>query len=90
MTVTIRLFALARDLAGATTIPLELPDGATVAQARAALNARIPALAALAARSFLAVNDDYAPDDAIISPNAELALIPPVSGGSQTAADRRA
>jgi molybdopterin converting factor subunit 1 len=81
MTVRVLLFAAARDLAGADAVTVELPPGATVADLRAALAARVPALAALLRRSSVAVNHDFAEDDRAIDPAAELAVIPPVSGG---------
>ena len=48
MTVTVLLFAAARDLAGADIVAVELPAGATVAALRAELARRMPALAGLA------------------------------------------
>jgi molybdopterin converting factor small subunit len=41
----------------------------------------LPALAALAARSGVAVADRYVTDDAPITAGDDVALIPPVSGG---------
>lgn len=77
----VRLFARARDLAGADTIDVDLPAGATVGDLRQHLAQRYPALAGLLQRSALAVNDDFA-DDALTLPlGAEAALLPPVSGG---------
>lgn len=81
MTVRVLLFAAARARAGADRVELELPAGATVAQARAALQARWPALAGLLARSAVAVNEEVAEDQDVIPDAAELALLPPVSGG---------
>ena len=61
MTVSVRLFAILRERAGSDRVELELPDGATVADALAAL-ARMPALSEVLARLpvQLAVNRDYA------------------------------
>ena len=42
MTVTVLLFAAARDLAGADSVAVELPAGATVADLRAELARRHP------------------------------------------------
>jgi molybdopterin converting factor subunit 1 len=81
MMVRIRLFARARDLAGADAIALELPDSATVALLRARLAAAHPALAGLLERSALAVNNEFAGDDTMLPAGAEIALLPPVSGG---------
>ena len=81
MTVRVLLFARARDVAGADAVDLELLPGARVSDVRGALAAAYPKLAALASRSAIAVNSDYAADDIVIPPGAEIALVPPVSGG---------
>jgi molybdopterin converting factor subunit 1 len=81
MTVVVRLFARARDLAGRDSIALELPADATVAELRRRLAAEVPALAGLLARSAFGVNNEFAEDDQPIPAAAEVALLPPVSGG---------
>ncbi|HXE44407.1 MAG TPA: molybdenum cofactor biosynthesis protein MoaE [Conexibacter sp.] len=79
MVVRIRLFAQLRERAGAAELSLELPEGARVRDALAA-----PAVAGLAdgLPLVMAVNREYASDDAPLAPGDELALIPPVSGGA--------
>ena len=77
MEVTVRLFAMLRERAGAREVTLDLPDGARVRDAIAALGdvaAGFPLV--------MAVNREYAPDDQVLDAGDELALIPPVSGGS--------
>jgi len=81
MTLTVMLFAAARDLAGGDSLSVELPAGATVADLRAELARRLPALAGLLAKSAIAVNHDFAENDRPLAKNEEVALIPPVSGG---------
>ena len=81
MTVTVILFAAARDLAGADSLALDLPAGATVADLRAELARRVPALAKFLAKSAVAVNHDFVEDDRVLAPGDEVAIIPPVSGG---------
>jgi len=81
MTVTVRLFARAKDIAGAEAVSLSLPESATVADVRRRLAAEHPRLNALVARSVFAVGDEFANDDWRLSPRAELAMLPPVSGG---------
>ena len=81
MRIEVKLFALAGDLAGRTTLTLELPDGATVGALRQALVDRCPALAPLAPRLMMAVNMDYAADDRVLAQGDDVACIPPVSGG---------
>jgi molybdopterin converting factor subunit 1 len=81
MLVPVRLFARARDLAGADVLRVELPAGATVADLRRRLAADYPALSALLERSALAVANEFAADSLVLSADAEVALLPPVSGG---------
>ena len=81
MRVHVRLFARARDLASVEAFALELPDRATVGELRRRIAADYPALAGLLARSALAVDNDFAEDSHVLSANAEIALLPPVSGG---------
>jgi molybdopterin converting factor subunit 1 len=75
------LFARARDLAGRPALEVDLPAGATVAELRRRLGEICPALAGLAQRSAFAVNDEYADDATQLPGDAEVALLPPVSGG---------
>lgn len=79
MTVRVRLFAQLRERAGASELELELPEGARV---RDALAAEPVAALAGGLPLVMAVNREYASEDARLSPGDELALIPPVSGGA--------
>jgi molybdopterin converting factor subunit 1 len=81
MTLTVHLFARARELAGSDAVAVELPPAATVADLRRRLADRFPALAGLLERSAVAVNHDFAEDSRRLSAGDEVAVIPPVSGG---------
>jgi molybdopterin converting factor subunit 1 len=81
MNVSVKLFAVARERAGADAVAVELPNGATVRELRHALVERHPALSDVIAHARLAVNNEYASDATPLSASAEVALIPPVSGG---------
>ncbi len=83
MEVTVRLFAMLRERAGAQELTLELPEGARVGDALAS-----DALAGLAdgIPLVMAGNREYADAEHVLDPGDELALIPPVSGGSTAAA----
>jgi molybdopterin converting factor subunit 1 len=81
MRVSVRLFARARDLAGASVVYVDLQAGATVADLRRALAAGHPALAPILARSAVAVDNDFAEDALVLPSSPEVALLPPVSGG---------
>jgi molybdopterin synthase catalytic subunit len=80
--VRVLLFARAKDLAGTNSVELDLPSGATVRDLRRRLVEVRPALASLLERSAIAVNDEFAGDDLGLPPDATVALLPPVSGGS--------
>jgi molybdopterin synthase catalytic subunit len=82
MTVTVKLFAILRERAGAAELSIELPEGATVAAAREALGACVPAIRDHLARVAWAVNRAYVPVGTPLQDGDELAVIPPVSGGS--------
>jgi molybdopterin converting factor subunit 1 len=81
MTLTVRLFARARDLARADSLRVDLPDSATAGDLRRRLAVLCPALAGLIGRCALAVNEEFADDDLTLPLHAEVALLPPVSGG---------
>jgi MoaE-MoaD fusion protein len=74
--VTVKLFAVLRERAGASEVTLELPEGARVQDA-------LDSLADVAAGVpvVMAVNREYADADVVLSDDDELALVPPVSGG---------
>ena len=81
MKLDVKLFARARDLAGADSVEIELPDEAQVWDLRSALTDRVPELKPLAPSLLIAVGADYADDSVRIDPTAEVACFPPVSGG---------
>jgi len=83
MNVRVRLFAILRERAGRDTVEVELPDGATVADALSEL-ARLPGLEEPIARMpvRMAVNREYADAGTRLAAEDELALIPPISGGA--------
>ena len=81
MNVTIKVFAGARQAVGRESLDVALPPEPTVADLRRAIAEQHPVLADLVAHALFAVNTQYAADDAPIPPDADLACIPPVSGG---------
>jgi molybdopterin converting factor small subunit len=83
MLARVHLFAIARQRAGRSVIEVDLPEGATVADLKSRLREVIPDLAPILAAARFAVDAEYADDATPIRPGAELALIPPVSGGSR-------
>src|SRR3954462_12229652 len=85
MRVRVRLFAVQRELAGSREVADELPDGASVDDAWAAIVARFPVLAPGRASLRFARNGDYAEPATLLVDGDEVAFIPPVSGGSADA-----
>jgi molybdopterin synthase catalytic subunit/molybdopterin converting factor small subunit len=74
--VTVKLFAILRERAGARELTLELPEGARVQDALDSLGSLADGLPLV-----MAINRQYADAEARLAPDDELALIPPVSGG---------
>ena len=81
MTVKVLFFAQARDHAGAAHDSLELGENARVADALTLLRERHPGLAPLWPHLAIALNGELVAGEAAIPAGAELALLPPVSGG---------
>ncbi len=81
MNVTVKLFARAREVAGAAEVRVEVPEGVTVGALRERLRQDYPRLAGLLPRCVVAVAAEYADDAAVVREGDEVALIPPVSGG---------
>jgi MoaE-MoaD fusion protein len=82
--ITVRLFAALREHAGTRELKLDVREGATVADAIGVL--RAGALAGLPERACFvtALDREYVDEDEPLSAGAELALVPPVSGGAAT------
>jgi molybdopterin converting factor subunit 1 len=81
MNVRIKLFAIARQRIGRSEVEVSLPDPATARDLRRALAEQFPEMADVLPHIRIAINSSYASDAAVLPPNAEVALIPPVSGG---------
>ena len=81
MKIQVKLFAIAKELAGQDQLSVELPDGATIRDLRGAIATVMPPLARIIPHAMWAVGADYAADDTRLTEQSEVALIPPVSGG---------
>jgi MoaE-MoaD fusion protein len=73
--VSVRLFAGLRERAGSENVEVDLPDGASVADLLAEMGLR-------PGQCVVALNREYATAAETIGADDEVALIPPVSGGS--------
>jgi molybdopterin converting factor small subunit len=76
----VALFAGMADAAGTRQAEIRWRGG-SVADLRAALEAAYPAIGGLLARSAVAIGNRYAADEAEVPATADVAIIPPVSGG---------
>jgi molybdopterin synthase catalytic subunit len=81
MRIRLLAFASASDALGAPERELELADGARVGDLKRELGVRFPALAPLLARLAVAIDGEIAGDALPLAEGAEVALLPPVSGG---------
>ena len=81
MKIDVLFFAQARDRAGRARTALELPEGRRVADALAMLVREHPELEALSPHLAVAVDRRLADPDTPLAAGAEIALLPPVSGG---------
>jgi molybdopterin synthase catalytic subunit len=79
MHVRVRLFAILRERAGIGELELDLPERARVRDALELLGTITTGVPVV-----MAVNREYADEDAYLGAGDELALIPPVSGGAGT------
>ena len=83
MEITVLLFATLKMKAGTNQVTVELPEGGLVSDLKEHLASIYPNLHSLLDGVIVAVNQEYAFDDDPIPIGAEVALFPPVSGGSE-------
>jgi molybdopterin converting factor subunit 1 len=81
MRVKLLFFATLRDRAGMKSLELEIPEGMTVQELKQRISADYPNLKQSMETVLISVNKEYAFDEAVLPPNAEVAMFPPVSGG---------
>ena len=80
--VTVLFFATLKDRAGRDRLPLELDATANVAALKSRLAADIPALAPALPTALVSVNHEFAFAEDSLHDGDEVALFPPVSGGT--------
>ncbi len=81
MRIRVLFFAGARSSAGRDAEEIDLAARATVRDARDAIAERFPGLRDRLAHVRFAVDREFAPLEAALHQGAEVAVIPPVSGG---------
>ena len=80
MTIEVQLFASYAEALGAKSVPMQLPEHATVEALIAAIS-RLPGGEKLPPKPLVAVNLVYATSGTRLRAGDEVALIPPVAGG---------
>lgn len=85
--VTVLVFGAARDAVGQGEVNVVLKGSPTAATALAQLLEQFPDLKRFGRSLLLAVNQEYAPSDRELKDGDELAIFPPVSGGSDEATE---
>ena len=81
MKLNVKLFAAARQFAEQDSVEVELPAESHVADLREQLVERFPEMESLLRRAMFAIDAKYASDNTPLVEQADVACIPPVSGG---------
>jgi molybdopterin converting factor small subunit len=81
MKVRVKLFAVAKELAGRDALFVDVPSGATVDDVRQAVASVVPALSRIVSHSMWAIGTEYVSTEAAVTQESDVAMIPPVSGG---------
>lgn len=82
MRVRVLLFGVLKDLLARAEETVQLPDSATVGDLLAQYQAEVPRLSDVLPSLAVAVNQQYVSAQSRLKENDEVALLPPVSGGS--------
>jgi len=81
--VRVLFFGMVKEMAGKSQEELNLPDGALIRDVLQHYEDRLPQLKGLRSSLAVAVNQQYASPDAVLKPDDEIAVLPPVSGGTE-------
>jgi MoaE-MoaD fusion protein len=82
MHVKLLFFATLKDIVGTQQLQLDVPDGVTVNDLWERLESSYPRLRPYRSIALTSVNEEYADRGAAICEGDEVAIFPPVSGGS--------
>lgn len=82
MKIRVKLFASVREAVGQRELVLEVPADFTAAALRSRLASEYPKLRPLVSLLKIAVNQEYVGEEHVLIEGDEVALIPPVSGGT--------
>lgn len=84
MQVRVLFFGMLKDLAGRGSEVLDLPEDATLKDVVVQVSEQIPGLDRLLPSIAMSINQEYAGPESKLNAGDEIALLPPVSGGSQS------
>lgn len=84
MLVKVLFFGMLRDLIGHSEQELELPENACLGSVLTHYSTHFPQLLEMADSILLAHNQQFATRDSMLADGDEVALMPPVSGGTKT------
>ena len=83
VTVTLLLFAKARELVGKSSVSTSIPTRLTYQELVSRLESELPILERLNRTFVLSLNEDYLEQEQeiVLTSGDEIAVIPPISGG---------
>ncbi|MBI3151489.1 MAG: MoaD/ThiS family protein [Chloroflexi bacterium] len=79
--IKLLFFATIRDRAGTKSMEMEVPADMTIQGLKDKLSNDYPNLKDSMKSVLITINREYAFDEAIVPPDAEIGMFPPVSGG---------
>ena len=79
--INLLFFATIRDRAGVKSLELDVPSDMTVGGLKEKLSTDYPNLKESMHAVLITINREYTFEEAVIPPNAEIGMFPPVSGG---------
>jgi molybdopterin converting factor subunit 1 len=79
--VKVLFFATIRERMGIKSLELEIPSDLTIQGLKDRLAGEYPKVKESMKSVLITINREYAFDEAIVPPNAEVGMFPPVSGG---------
>jgi molybdopterin synthase catalytic subunit len=82
MQIRVLFFGILKDLAGKPSDSLSLPENATMGDVLSHYEQLFPRLKEMASSLAMSVNQEYSGPATMLKPGDEVALLPPVSGGS--------
>ena len=81
MRVKVLFFATLKERAGTKSVEIDIPENTTVKRLKEQVVITYPNLTKSMETVIVALNKEFAFDDALIPKDAEIAFFPPVSGG---------